>query len=175
MSVLDLASVKAHLNITVATYDAELQTFIDGCEAAVAEKTGPLTSVATTERVSGAARGLVLRTTPVVSLTSVTPVNGSAYSLTLLTVDKSAGVIEWLSGARFQTGWYDVVFQAGRATVPEDLKLGIKDLIRDNWVHSQRGARPARPTADEVPSPWASVTFSTAVMQKLSPHIQVGN
>jgi len=174
MSVLDLASVKAHLNITVATYDAELQTFIDGCEAAVAEKTGPLTSTATTERVSGGGCGLVLRTSPVVSLTSVTPVNGSAYSLTLLTVDKSAGVIEWLSGARFQTGWYDVVFQAGRSTVPEDLKLGIKDLIRDNWTHSQRGARPAR-AADESLPPWASITFSTAVMQKLNPHIQVGN
>jgi len=174
MSVLGLPEVKAHLNITVATYDAELQAFIDACEVMVAEKVGPLTSTATTERVSGGGCGLVLRTTPVVSLTSVTPVNGSAYSLTLLNVDKSAGVIEWLSGARFQTGWYDVVFQSGRATVSEDLKLGIKDLIRDNWAHSQRGARPAR-AADEALPPWASITFSTAVMQKLSPHIQVGN
>jgi len=172
MSVLTLAEVKTHLNITVATYDAELQTFIDACESLVADKTGPLTSVATTERVSGGGTGLVLRATPVVSLTSVTPVNGSAYSLTLLDVDKSAGVIEWLSGARFQTGKYDVVFQSGRATMPDGLRLAIKDLIRDNWVHSQRG--PRRPGGDE-PAPWAAVTFSPAVTQKLIKYIQVGN
>jgi hypothetical protein len=169
VSVLALADVKLHLNITVATYDAELQGFIDACEAAAAEKVGPLTSVATTERVSGGGCGLVLRTTPVVSLTSVTPVNGTAYDITLLTVDNSAGVIEWLTGGRFQTGWYDVIVEAGRASVSEDLKLAIKDLIRDNWAHSQRG--PTRRPAD---SP-LGVTFSTAVMQKLSPHIQVGN
>jgi len=175
VSVLGLDEVKAHLNITTSTQDAELQDFIDACESQVAEKTGPLTSVATTERVSGGGTGLVVRTTPIVSLTSVTPVNGSAYSLTLLNVDKSAGVVEWLSGARFQPGWYDVVFQAGRSSTPTGLKLAIKDLIRDNWVHSQRGARSQRATADEAPSPWASVTFSTAVMQKLNPYIQIGN
>jgi hypothetical protein len=174
VSVLGLDEVKRHLNLTRDVNDAELQDFIDSCEAAVSEKTGPLTSVATTERVSGGGCGLVLRATPVVSLTSVTPVNGSAYSLTLLDVDKSAGVIEWLSGARFQVGKYDVVFQAGRATVPDDLKLAIKDLIRDNWTHSQRGPK-SRQGAGEEPMPYTAVAFSPAVMQKLNPHIQIGN
>ena len=178
MSVLSLAEVKLHLNITVATYDAELQTFIDACEDATAEKCGPLTSVATTERVKGGGTGLVIRETPVVSLTSVTPVGGSAYGLTLLNVDKSAGVVEWLSGARFSTGWYDVVYQAGRATVSNDLKLAIKDLIRDNWADSQRGPSRRPGTQSDGLSntlPAYAVTFSTAVMQKMNPHIQVGN
>mgnify|MGYP001616820926 CR=1 FL=1 len=178
MSVLTLPEVKSHLNIDGSTQDSELQTFIDACEAAAAEKVGPLTSVATTERCRGGGTGLVLRETPVVSLTSVTPVGGTAYSLALLDVDKSAGVIEWLSGARWQAGKYDVVFQAGRATVTSDLKLAIKDLIRDNWSHSQRGPtrRPgAAPEGRANTLPAMAVTFSSAVMQKLNPHIQAGN
>lgn len=179
MSVVLLAEVKTHLNMSASTSDAEIQDFIDSAEAEVEMKCGPLTSVAKTERLkSSGGAFLTLRHTPVVSLTSITPVSGTAYDVALFETDLSAGVVEWRSGAAFAAGWYVVVYQAGRATVPKDLKLAIMELLRDNW-RSQRGgsARPAAaPNAglsDTLPQ--SAFTFSTSVMQKLAPHIQVGN
>ena len=178
MSVLTVAEVKTHLNIVGAVSDAEIQTFIDACEDAVAEKCGPLTSVARTERVKGGGAGLVLTETPVVSLTSVTPVNGSAISLTLLNVEKSAGVVEWLSGACFQTGWYDVVTQAGRASLPNDMRLGIKELIRHVW-DTQRGSggRPGGRSSEALSNTVlaSAYTWPNRVTELLAPYIQVGN
>ena len=175
MSVVTLAQVKTHLNITVTTYDTELQTFIDSAEAAIAEKTGPLTSVATTERVrGGGSPGLVVRETPIVSLTSVTPVGGAALTVADLTVTKSAGVIEWTSGATFRSEWYDVVYQAGRSTVPEDLKTGVKELVRHTWAASQRGA-PRGAAAAAQAGPQSAHLFVYMVQEHIQPHVQVGN
>lgn len=173
MSVVTVAEVKAHLNITVATYDAELQTFLTSAEAAIAEKTGPLASVATTERVSGGGTGLVVRVTPIVSLTSVTPVGGSAYTVADMSVSNSAGVIEWTSGSCFSPGRYDVVYHAGRATVPEDLKTGIKELVRHTWAASQRGRR--SPGSGTDSSPQSAYLFVYMVQEHIAPHVQVGN
>lgn len=178
MSVLELADAKRHLNITTSTHDFELQQHIDAAEAAVAEKCGPLTSVAVTERVRGGGTGLVVRETPIVSLTSVTPVNGSAYTLADLDVDASAGVIEWGSGQRFQVGRYDVVYQAGRASVPDDLLSGIKELVRHTW-ETQRGptARPGSRTSEGASNtlPGAAYAWPFRVTELIAPHVQVGN
>lgn len=183
MSVVTVAQVKTHLNLSAAVnaaLDAELQVFIDGCEAAIAQKTGPLTSVAKTERIRGGRRGLVLRHTPVIELTSVTPVGGSAYDVDDdLDLDQSAGVIELASGAFFPNVRFDVEYAAGRASVDPDLKLAILDFVRDNWKRSQRGAgtrpggKPSETVANTVPG--AAYSFSFAVMEKLAPHIQIGN
>jgi hypothetical protein len=178
VSVLTLAAAKRHLNITASTHDGEIQEHIDAAEAAIAQKCGPLTSVATTERVKGGGAGLVVRETPVVSLTSVTPVGGSAYDLTLLDADLSAGVIEWRSGQRFQVGRYDVVYQAGRATVPNDLLAAIKELVRHTW-ETQRGptVRPGSRTSETASNtlPGAAHAWPFRVTELLAPHIQVGN
>lgn len=179
MSVLTLAQAKTHLNIGTAAQDAELQTFIDAAEAAIAEKCGPLTSVAYTERVRGGGRALVLRNTPVVSLTSVTPVGGSALDLTLLDLDTSAGVVEWDSGATFTTGRYDVVYQAGRSSVPSDLLMGVKELVRHTWAASQRGPtrRPGSADSDGLANtlPGSTYLFVYRVQEYINPHVQVGN
>lgn len=177
MSVLALPVAKIHLNITGDGVDEELQEVIDSAEASIAELCGPLTSVEKTERVRGGCRGLVLRHTPVVSITSVTPVGGSAYadvSDAVLDVDLSAGVIEWNSGALWPSGRYDVVYQAGRSSVPEDLMMGVKELVRHLWA-PQRGAHTRRPgTAPDEPAQDGSL-IPARVLRRIRPHIQIGN
>lgn len=179
MSVLTLADARAHLNISGAEHDVELQAFIDAAEDAIAAKCGPLTSVARTERVRGGGRGLVLRETPVVSLTSVTPVDGTAYDLDLLDLDGSAGVIELGSGAAFPRGRYDVVYQAGRASVPKDLLMGVKELVRHSWNGSQRGPtkRPGSGSSESQANtlPGSAYLFVYKVQEYINPHVQVGN
>lgn len=178
MSVITLAEAKEHLILEAGTTDAKVQRVLDAAERAVAEKCGPLTSVATTERVNGGGTGLVVKATPMVSLTSVTPVGGSAYDVTQMSTDLAAGVIEWTSGAHFTTGRYDVVYQAGRSSLPEDLRLGILELVRHKW-DTQRGGgtRPGPRTSDSFNNfmPGAAYTFPFSVMELIGPHIQVGN
>lgn len=181
MSVLAVdADVKPHLNISAGTltHDAELQTFLDAAEGAIAEKCGPLSSVAVTERVSGGGTGLVVRRTPIVSLTSVTPVGGTAYTVGDFSTDLSAGVIEWTSGAYFTSGRYDVVYQAGRSALPDDLRLGVLELVRHLW-ESQRGPsrRPGSGASSETANtiPGAAHMMPFRVVELISPHIQVGN
>lgn len=178
VSVLTLAQAKTHLNLSVATTnDVELQTFIDAAEAAIAKKCGPLTSVAKTDRVRGCGTGLVLRHTPVVSLTTVTPVGGTAIDSTLTQVDLSAGVVEWVSGAAWSPGQYDVVYQAGRsAALPADLLLGVKELVRHLWT-TQRGGgatRPGSSQSDNV-APGSAHALPYRVTELINPHIQIGN
>lgn len=178
MSVLTLPAAKEYLNITQPTWDVELQDTINAAESVIAERCGPLTSTAFTERVKGGGMGLVLMNTPVVSLTSVTPVGGTAYDLTLLDLDKSSGVIEWGSGIRFATGRYDVAYMAGRTTVPSDLLRAIKELVRHMW-ETQRPptARPGSRAGDSVANtiPGAAYVLPFRVEQLMVPHIQIGN
>lgn len=178
MSAIPLAEAKSHLSISDSTHDIALQAKLDAAEAAIVKKCGPLSASSVTERVTGGGSGLVLRTTPVVSLTSVTPVGGSAYTVADLMVDTSAGVVEWVSGSSFTSGRYDVVYSAGRSTLPSDLKLGVLELVRHMW-ETQRGPtrRPGSQSADGYANsiPGAAHSFPFRVVELISPHIQVGN
>lgn len=175
MSVLTLAKAKTHLNIGTSAHDVELQDIIDAAEAAIAEKCGPLEPVAKSERVVGCGSSLLLRHTPVVELTSVTPVGGTAYDVALFYVDPTAGVVTWASGrGTFASSpGYDVVYQAGRSSVPADLLLGVKEHVRHLW-ESQRGPqrRPGSTTSDAASNtlPGAAYLFPFRVEQLLAPH-----
>lgn len=177
MSVLTLADAKRHLNISGGGHDIELQAVIDAAEAAIAERCGPLTSVEQTERIRGGGTGLTLRETPVVSITSVTPVGGSAVDLDNLDVDETAGVIEWGSGARWPVGRYDVVYQAGRATCPDDLLLAVRELVRHLWETQRGPARRPGSTASDAASntlPGAAYLWPFRVEQIVVAHEKVG-
>jgi uncharacterized phiE125 gp8 family phage protein len=161
MSVLTLADAKTYLNITVATYDAELQTFIDAAEAAISQWVGPLAPVSVTKRVPGCAWNLWLPVYPAVSLTSVTVV-GSATPLTLadLHLEQDSGGVSYNGGSFFSASAYDVVYQAGRSSVPADLLMAVKELLREMW-ESQRGAA-------------APYLLTIKVEELIAPYTQVG-
>lgn len=176
-SVLSVADAKAHLNITVVTYDAELQTVIDAAEAAIGRATGPLQATATTAVVDGG-RTLTLPTTPVVSLTSVTDSGGGLASLADLRATPS-GVVSIVGGGSFSAPYYTVIYQAGRtvnATTNADLYAAIKELVRHLW-QSQRGSggRPGSQASDAASNtiPGAAYLLPFRVSELIAPHIQV--
>lgn len=176
MSVLTLQQAQTHLNMG-AQHATELQSFIDAAEAAIAKRCGPLASTATTVRVDGGGFALTLPTTPALSLTSVTPADGTALTLTDLYLNTGAGVVTYNSGITFTARFYDVVYNAGRATVPDDLLMAIKELVRHMW-QTQRGptrrpgSQPSEATANTVPG--AAYMLPFRVSELIAPHLQHG-
>lgn len=146
MSVVMLDSAKQHLNITVGTYDGELQSFLDRAEAAYGRRIGPLAPTAKTERVRGGTAVLRLSFTPIISLTSVTSIEGSTIATSQLT-SLSGGRVEYSQGGYFASRFYDVVYQAGRTSLGDDLKMDVLELVRRLWSASQRGPT-RRPGSD---------------------------
>lgn len=178
MSVVSLSSVLNHLNLTQSDNDGKVQDFIDSAEAAIVERTGPLELVQKTERVRGGGRTVLpLRVSPAASLTSVTPVDGTALNLSDLYLDKESALVTYESGAAFGFRAYDVVYMAGRATCPDDLKLAVKELVRHLW-QTQRGptARPGSSQSESTSNtiPGAAYIFPFRVEQLVSPHDQAG-
>lgn len=179
MSVLTLAEVKDHLNISSVSFDAELQVFINRAEAAVASKCGPLASTAVTQKVRGYASSLSPRVTPILSLTSVTPTGGGTPIGLALLVTPEMGLrgpqtIEYLSpGGFFSSFWYDLVYNAGRAVVPDDLKLAALEGVRYYW-QTQLGetALPAIGNVDAVPAMLGDAFPWLRVQHLVEPYLQ---
>jgi len=176
VSALTLAQAKTHLNITSATYDAELQTFIDTAESVVSAYCGPLSSSAATYRVRATGDTLVLPVAPILSVTSVTPVyptGAAALTMTDLWTDTDAAIVRYVSGQWFGVGWYDVAATVGRSSVPPDLLMAIKEELRHLWK-TQRGSALGRPGSSPEDNPdGGGYLVPYHVMEMLAPYRQV--
>jgi hypothetical protein len=179
MAVLSLPEAKTHLNIPTSntTNDGELVGFIEAAEQSIADECGPLVPTTVTERVDGQFSSLKLHTTPVLSIISVTPVGGTALSPSeLAELDvRSGGIITMISGGWFGSRRYDVVYQAGRTSVPANLLLGIKEHIRYLW-ESQLGNAPSSGALPEDQFGTAAPLAALArrVEQLIRPYKQLG-
>lgn len=171
MTALALAEVKQHLNISSSSDDAELLSFLARAEAAIATRCGPLELTSTTERVRGGRSMLTVRESPINSLTSVTPVSGSALDTSLLVVSSRAGVIEYLSGSRFGSRWYDVVYQAGWSPLPKDLRGVVLETVDHMWTSQRVGRAPGSPIgmSESNTLPGAGFQFPFPVTQAMAP------
>lgn len=171
MGVIPVAEIKEYLNITTSANDAELTLFGNRAEAAIASRCGPLASTPVTAKVRGFGWSLSPHITPILSLTSVTPVGGSALTLSLFVTPevglRGPQTIAWLTpGGWFNAAWYDVVYNAGRSALPDDLRMAALEGIRYYW-QTQLGEAPAnlpvvgdvdeRPAARGVDFPWLRV------------------
>lgn len=172
MSVLSLDQAKTHLNITVATHDAELQTFIDASEAALAKKCGPLVATSTTVKIQHFGGPMSLPITPALSLTSITDSGGVVASLTGLSVS-TEGVV---NGTTFAADLYTVVYQAGRSSTPADLLMAVKELVR-HLFGTQRGPtlRPGSTTSEATANtvPGAAYLLPFRVSELIADYVQV--
>jgi hypothetical protein len=151
MSLVPLADVKAHLNITNENSDAKLQAKIDAAEAFISQELGgpgSLAAQAVTQRVNGFRSTLQLTSLPVVSVTSVTGSDGVLVPLSGLDIDIAAGIIR--SNATyyyaspyypFLLPFYTVVYQSGFTTLPADLTEAVKLETQSMW-ETQRRPRP---------------------------------
>lgn len=168
--------VRPYLNITGAGQDTELTTTLEAAEAVIAQHCGPLAATATTQRVRGERSQLVVSITPAISLTSVTPVGGSALTVGDLMIQAN-GVIEHIAGGTFSSRWYDVVYQAGRASLPKDLREAVLALVKHLW-EPQRGPsrRPGSAASDAASNtlPGAGYLLPFRVQELMAPHLQPG-
>jgi len=157
--IVDLASVRAHLNIADGddSQDAELQGFILAAGDMARDVVGPLLSEPHTQQFDGGRPTIVPDWLPLLSVESVTEFYGqSEYVLTqqplgeqttafAFTVDYTTGAITRRTfggqAARFAVGTKNVTVQytAGRAGVPATVRLGALELIRHLWSMTQQG------------------------------------
>lgn len=162
--VVDLASVKAHLNIpaTNMNSDDELRGFIRAAGPLIRDITGPILPETHTEYFNGGVSTISLSWQPLISVTSVTEYYGlSTFTLTeqplgaqmnafAYTVDYTTGQLTRRTfggqAAMFAIGEKNikVVYLAGltAGTVPWNVRLGCLELIRHLWQMTQQGGRP---------------------------------
>lgn len=168
MPVLSVAAAKQHLGLSGTTSDPALEAVIAAAEKAIAVRCGFLEPTDRTDVVEAHHGPLALRA-PVVSVTSITPENGSAVDVpTLTTAAKDAGTVP---GTFY--GTYTVVYVSGRASVPADLLMGVKELVAHLWNTTQRSAADRRGRNDQPPT-GSSYVFPNRVEQWIAPYVQAG-
>lgn len=132
MTVLTLGDVKPLLNFQGTVDDAVLESVITQAEAWVVERCGPISDVTLTKRVTARGDTLILPVIPAISVTSVTNVEtGVAVTLDADDVNLTAGVID--ADYICDDELYEVVYHAGRTTVPEPLKRAVIEVTRYLW------------------------------------------
>lgn len=160
--IVGLAEVKLVLNMDTndTSHDAELTEYVAGITAVIEHYTGPILSTACDEFYDGGCVQLVLRHTPVLTVTTVTEmVNG--ISLQTLTSQPQDGISTQTAygytlalDSGILTRRYNgneglfaygsanihVVYTAGFAAVPPNVKRAALDLIKFNY-DPQRGPR----------------------------------
>lgn len=190
-ALVSVADVKVHLNIPAAdtTHDTEIQGFIDAAQPVIENIVGPVIYATWTEWYDGGLPFIELRHGPVISVTSVTEYRGrNAYLLTQL-VDPSTAtsysytiepeirrIIRRSSGGTEESfpsglGTVIVVYVAGRATVPPNVKLAAAELVRHLYQLTQQGGRPAF-GGDATEGAWLPAGFAvpTRVLELLAPN-----
>lgn len=147
--LLSLADAKQHLNITSTTNDAELETYIAAVTEAIEAYIGPVGRRTITETVSPSSGVLLLSTVPVLSLTSVTPYASAPLTVGSLTVKAASGIV--LPGAYtgFYAATYDVIYTAGRASVPASVNTAGRLVLQRLW-ETQRGPMSSTPFNAEI-------------------------
>lgn len=160
--IVDLASVKAHLNIPASntSQDAELQGFILAAADLARDVVGPVTAEQHTEWHDGGAASLTVDWLPLASVQSVTEYIGptawvlaeeplgSSVSSYAYTVDTDRGQITRRAvgdAVCFPHGIKNVkvVYTAGRGgAIPWTVRLGALELIRHLYQLTQQGGRP---------------------------------
>lgn len=160
--IVDLASTKAHLNmsLTDTSQDAELTGFILGATVVIRDMIGPIVPEQHVEYFDGGVMTVSVAWQPLLSIQSVYEYYGlSAFLLTEqplgtqinafgFTVDYITGqIIRRTFGgqaALFAVGDKNVKvsYTAGRGDVPYNVRLGALELIRHNWSMTQQAGRP---------------------------------
>lgn len=164
LATLDDAKNQLNIPSSDTSNDIELQGFIDAATATVEGIVGPVVQRTITEVHNGGGPFIVLNNPPIISVTSVTEMAGqTAYSLTDAEINTTTGAYSfsvdsydrgviarrWSGGivGPFIGGVRNiqVVYVAGRPTVPPAIRLGALLLIEHLWEQTQRGNSTGRP------------------------------
>lgn len=192
--VVDIASVKAHLNLNLndVSQDAELLGFILAATPIIRDIIGPILPETHTQFFNGGVGTISLPWQPVMSIQSATEYYGlSAFLLTeqplgsqmnafAFTVDYVTGQLTRRTfggqAALFAVGDKNVKvsWTAGRPDVPYNVRLGALELIRHNWQMTQQGGRGRMRSSvggggDEMSVP-IGFAVPDRVVEMLAPH-----
>lgn len=177
-ATVELQDLKDHLQITGALTgsdsDGEMQGVLDAAISHLERLVGPLSTQTVTERLSARSGSpLILSHTPVVSLTSLAYTDGTTVDVDDLDANLGAGLVYWNYGTTgyFSTGTRNVtvVYEAGRASLPDDLRLAVLLLAADMWETQHGGGtlRPAFPGEDPE-----DTSFSRGGFPLLPPRVE---
>lgn len=162
-AIVDLASVKAHLNIPPndGSADDELLGFIYAAGDIARDFCGPFLPELHTQWFDGGVPTIAPDWAPLTAVASVTEYYGlSAFPLTeqplggamdafAFTVDYTTGVLTRRTyggdSALFATGCKNIklVYTAGDRPIPYTVRLGALELIRHLYQLTQQGGRPS--------------------------------
>jgi hypothetical protein len=157
-SIVELDDIKDYLNFSTTdrTHDGELLRFAAGLTPVVEFIVGPVLPKTYTERYNGGSPVISLRHRPIISVSNVVAVLGPiAYTLTQVP-SRDQGVIYgyffdpagsiWCTtaGGGLQPffGGSDsitVTYTAGFVKTPENIRMGMLELIRVNYQQTQQG------------------------------------
>lgn len=162
-TVVELDDLKDYLNFQAAdrTHDGELLRFLQGLTPVIESITGPILPVTyTSEQYDGGHWMIALRHRPVISVSDVIEYRGNiAYDLTQIS-HPSQGTIysyEFEPPGRIVRrtvggGWtpfppgpeaVEVTYTAGRAVIPQNIRIGVLEAVREAYQQTQQAGRPA--------------------------------
>lgn len=155
-----------------------LQQVIEAAEAKIANTCGPLEPTTVTVRITPVGGRLRLPKAPAISLTTVTVSDsGGTLDLDDLYLDLEDGVVSRNDGGVFHARYYDVAYQAGRATLPADLREAVVLLVKYMWEPMRGSGQRPGPRNSETAAetlPGAEFTLPFRVQQLLADHEQAG-
>ena len=187
--IVTVAEVKTFLNITVSTFDTQVSDFIDAASQMIVNRVGDIAGSPTRDEwYDGGAAQILLRHTPIQSITSITESFGSSvvYTLTPQVLDSGTATGAWgysvdlttglltrrVSGiaTRFAVGVQNihVVYVAGYATVPADIKQATKLMLQHMWVTQRGGSKRPGQGGDDEWTPAHLQAFPPRVEQILA-------
>jgi hypothetical protein len=159
---LTLDEVKAQLNMTTTTNDAELQDYIDAACDEVEQWVGPVATRTITgefvdlmgrtifnELTTAGTRDFVLRWRPVQSIQSITSaiLAGVTYAPSDFIVDTPTGIVRRGDGGTI-FGPLVVSYTAGYTTAPAWARLAAKIIVQHMW-RTQRGGTKRSGSGDD--------------------------
>lgn len=191
-TIVQLADVKAHLNLEDNANDTELRDFIEAATPVVEKIAGPVIEQTVVETFDGGNMQLDLSYVPLVSVTSVvetvagvntalTPVTmGESTTPNGYTLDAEGGRIIRRSGSEaisfpYGVGNIAVTYIAGRNPIPKNIRLATLMLIQHWWQQSQMNRNGGRPSfgGDDALNMGAGYAIPNRVRELLQPDPQL--
>ena len=155
MAIVDglttLANVKLSLNIASATttYDSDLERYVEAATPVIENITGPLIARSQTVVRSGGEESIVLP----FRFNAVTSVVESGTTITDYFADTLAGIIyagTTVAQRDFVGGKNNItaVVTVGSATIPANVELAARELVRHWWQIGRQANRPGTAPVD---------------------------
>jgi hypothetical protein len=159
--LITLAEARASLGFTTANtaYDSDIETYIEAATPVIENITGPLLEKQRTFAFDGGVEKIVLP----VPFSSVVSVTENGATVTDYVADPDKGIITagtTLAPDVFEPGVDNivVVVNVGSATVPANVKLAARELVRFWWQQGRQANIPAfgeAPESGSVPMGFA--------------------